>query len=126
MIAKPVVTVLGAFTLSACVAGAIPGNPQGYAGIAKAEVAFCESRDPAKNRYVCSARVIDGKERENVELVVNLPLRGTVRYTAVGVKAFDGQRARAAVESAISSDIRQAFPGIVDTVTKALVATFGG
>lgn len=126
MKATPVAAMLAMLALTACAAGAIPGNPQGHAGIAEAEVAFCESKDPAKDRYVCSARVIDGKERENVELLVTLPLKGTVRYTAAGVKAFDGHKAREAVETAISSDMRQAFPGIVDAVTKALMTRFGG
>lgn len=123
---RPIAAILASLALTACAAGAIPGNPQGHAGIAEAKVEFCGSKDPAKDRYLRSARVIDGKERENVELLVTLPLKGTVRYSATGVKAFDGHKAREAVESAISNDMRQAFPGVIDAVTKALVTKFGG
>ena len=119
--AAPVASLL----LTAC-AGAVPGSPQGHAGIARAKVEFCESANGNHDRYVCAAEVVDGKERESVRLKVDLPLKGTVEYEAAGVRAFDGQEARAAVEQAVSDDVRQAFPGLVDAVVKALTVKFGG
>lgn len=123
---RSIAALITSFILSGCAAGAVPWNPQGHAGIAEAEVTFCESRDGSKDRYICSARVIDGKEREDVSLEVALPLKGTVRYRAAGVRAFDGQKAREAVETAISKDAKDAFPGIVDAVMNALTAGLGG
>ncbi len=104
-----------ALGLAAC-AGAVPGNPQGYAGINEARAEFGEDGKP---------RFIGGKESDRVALDVKLPDGTVVRYVASGLRAFDGQVARQAVETAVSADVRAVAPGIVDAIMKALMARFG-
>lgn len=106
-------TIGAAFLLSAC-AGALPGNPQGLAGINKGEFEY----DPQTGKV--SGEVIGGKESEAVKLSVKTPDGLEVTYSAKGVKAFDGQAVRAAVERAVSDGAKQAMPGIVDSVVSAV------
>lgn len=103
---------------SLAVAGCSIGD-QADAGITKAEVEVCE--DQAGKAYVCKAKIIDGKEKQSVKLIVTFPGGPEVRYAAADVRAFDAHRARAAVEAAISSDVKDAAPGIVDVVMKAVL-----
>lgn len=108
--------ILGAlFMLSAC-AGAFPGNPQGYAGINHGNVTFYEDGKPKE------ITVYGGKESGSVSLAGKLPDGTEFTYTASDNKAFAGQDIRGQVERAISEDVKNAFPGIVDTVVNALKA----
>ena len=115
------VAVLGflSLALAAC-AGAMVGNPQGYAGITDAHVEVGTVKAEEKP-YIKEVRFRDGKEKQNVEITVKfeggVP---TITYKAEGVTAFDGQKVRAAVEQAVSSDAKDAMPGIVDTIVKAV------
>jgi len=104
--------------LAAC-AGAIPGNQQGYAGINKAEIEFDENGKP---EY---ALIVGGKENDSVSLNVKTPDGLEVQYSASGSKAFDGQAVRGAVEQAISADVGDAAPGIVENVMEALKSVWG-
>jgi hypothetical protein len=104
--------------LAAC-AGAIPGNQQGYAGINRAEIEFDEAGKP---EY---ALIVGGKENDSVSLNVKTPDGLEVQYTASGSKAFDGQAVRGAVEQAISGDVRDAAPGIIENVMDALKGVWG-
>jgi hypothetical protein len=104
--------------VAAC--GAIPGNDQVDAGITKATVEVCQTDGKP---YFCGAEIIDGKEKQAVSLAVTQPDGWTVNYSASEVKAFDGQKIRGAVEQAISSDIKEAFPDIVEKITKAIIKT---
>lgn len=107
-----------ALGLAAC-AGAVPGNPQSYAGINEARAEFGEDGKPRVIRF------IGGKESDRVALDVKLPNGTVVHYVASGLRAFDGQVARQAVETAVSADVRAVAPGIVDAIMKALMARFG-
>lgn len=104
--------VCAAVLLAGC--GAIPGNPQGYSGINKLDAQFDENGAP--KRIV----VIGGKEQEEVTFSATLPGGTKAEYTARGVKAFDGQKARADLEAAISEDAKEAMPGIVDSVMSVI------
>lgn len=104
--------VLSLSILAGC--GAIPGNTQVNAGINKAEIVFNDDGRPK------SALIIGGKENENITLNVTTPDGLIVEYAATGSKAFDGQKVRGAVEQAISSDIKETVPGIVDSITDTL------
>jgi hypothetical protein len=55
-----------------------------------------------------------------VSFKATLPDGTVVDYSASGVKAFDGQKLRAAVEDAVSDDVRAVAPGIVESVVKAV------
>jgi len=103
--------------LAAC--GAIPGNEQVNAGITHATVKVCQKKDGGV--FVCAAEIIDGKEKQNVSLVIKNPVGWQVEYSANGVRAFEGQKIRGAVEDAISDDLKAAAPGIVDSVMGAIV-----
>ncbi|WP_343561705.1 hypothetical protein [Kiloniella sp. b19] len=104
---------LSLLAVSAC--GSLPGvSQQGRAGIADWHVTF----NP-ETGHVEEARIIDGKEKADVAFEVDLRA-GTARYSARGVKAFDGQKARALLEAEISEDAKEAVPGIVDRVVGTL------
>jgi len=103
-----------ALVLSAC-AGALPWNPQGYAGINKAEISFDEEGRPSH------VLIVGGKEQETISLDFEMPNGLKASYKAEGVKAFRAHEVRAAVEQAISDDVKEAVPGIVDTVVKAIL-----
>lgn len=111
---KPLIpAVFMAATLTAC-AGAVPGNPQGYAGINHGNVTFHEDGKPKE------ITVYGGKENSTVSLTGKLPNGTEFAYSATDNKAFDGQRIRGAVERSVSQDVRDAFPGIVDSIVDAL------
>ncbi len=62
----------------------------------------------------------DGKEKQNVSLEIELPTGVKLSYSATGVKAFKAHEVRAAVEQAISEDVRGVVPNIVDIIVDAL------
>ena len=110
--------------LTAC-AGATLGNPQGYAGITKADVDVGIAKQ-GEVPYIKSVTFWDGKEKQSIALTVEfLDGRPKVTYAATGVAAFDGQKVRAEIEKAVSADVKAVAPGIVDSmmnaVTKALL-----
>lgn len=102
--------------VSAC-AGAVPGNPQGYAGINHMSV---EMQIPEGERGPKHVEIWGGKEQEAISFEIETQDGRKATYSASGVKAFDGQKARALVEEAVSSDVKEAFPGIVDSIVNAL------
>lgn len=106
--------------VGAC-AGAVPGNPQNYAGITDAHVEVGTVKAEEKP-YIKDVRFRDGKQKQSVEIKISLDEEGkpTISYTAKGIEAFDGQKVRAAVEQAVSADAKEAMPGIVDTIVKAV------
>jgi hypothetical protein len=110
------VALAAALLLSAC-AGAIDGNPQGYAGINHGQVEFFESGGPKQ------ITVYGGKESGTVRLSGVLPDGTTFEYEAFDNLAFKGQDIRGAVERAISQDVKDAFPGVVDSVVNAIKGT---
>ncbi len=126
---KPRGGVLGVIllgvVLSAC-AGAVPWNPQGSAGMTEFEVRWCESKDGAKDSYICGAEFRDGKEKKFVELDIKTPQGLEVRYQAKDVLAFRAHEVRAAVERAVSNDVKEAAPGIVDGIVNAIVGVLRG
>ena len=111
---KIVIALIALLGLSAC-AGSIPGvSQQGRAGVSDWSVDF----DPETGN-VDDVRIIDGKEKANIAFKVDLK-SGVAEYSATDVKAFDGQKARAALEAEISDDIKEAFPGLIDGIVRAL------
>jgi hypothetical protein len=102
--------LLLALALSACA--------QDRAGLTVAEVSWCPG--PDGQAIICGAKLTDGKERQDVELSVMLPDGGGVDYKARAVKAFDGQRIRAAVHAALIRELGQATPGLVDAIVAAV------
>ncbi|MDG2286883.1 MAG: hypothetical protein P8N43_15360 [Alphaproteobacteria bacterium] len=114
---KNIPLILGAgLTLSAC-AGAVPWNPQGYAGINMLEAEF---QDPEGVAGPTSLKVVGGKEQESIYFKTTLPDGTTAEYSAVGVKAFDGQNLRAALEGAVSDDVKAISPDIVNNILRAV------
>ena len=102
--------------LTGC-AGAVPWNPQGYSGVNMVEAEFVVADGQSEPK---SIKVVGGKEQEAVSFKATLPDGTVVDYSASGVKAFDGQKLRAAVEDAVSDDVRAVAPGIVESVVKAV------
>jgi hypothetical protein len=98
-------------------AGAVPWNQQGYAGINMVEAKF---QVPEGEAGPTSLRVVGGKEQELIAFKATLPDGTITEYSARGVKAFDGQALRAAVEKAVSEDVKAVAPGIVEKVVGAV------
>ncbi len=103
--------------VAAC--GAIPGNSQVNAGITHALVEVCETNDNVP--YVCEAEIIDGKDKQSVSLDISNPSGWKVTYTASGVQAIEAIKVRGAVEQSISEDLKDATPGIVNSITGAVI-----
>ncbi len=111
---------LAALFLAGC-AGTIPGvSQQGVAGITNVRLEWCEPASAEAPKYLCGLRWRDGKEKQNVSLEIELPTGARITYTADGVKAFKAHEVRAAVEQAISEDVREVMPNIVDIIVDAL------
>ncbi len=102
-------------SLAGC-AGSTPWNEQNYAGVNKAEIEFDKKGAPKH------ALIIGGKEQEQILLSVKTQDGLEINYSATGVKAFEGQSLRAAVENVVSSDAKEAMPNIVDAVLNAVQA----
>lgn len=103
-------TVIAALLLGACT--------QNSAGLTEAEVTWCDG-------HLCSARIIDGKEKASVTLKVRFPDGSGVEYGAADVKAFRAFEVRAAVESALIEATGAAVPAVVSTVTRAVLGVAG-
>lgn len=115
--------VIASMVILAGCAGAVPWNPQGYAGINMVEASF---QVPADQAGPTSIRIVGGKEQESISFDAILPDGTDVSYTATGVRAFDGQTLRAAVEQAVSEDVKAIAPGIVENVVRAVTGALGG
>lgn len=113
MIRNAILALAAALLLAGC-AGAVPWNPQGHAGINEGEFAY----NPETGEI--TGHVIGGKEQDTVALNVETPDGLKVSYSASGVLAFDGQTVRGAVEQAVSEDVKEAAPGIVDSIVDAV------
>ena len=110
---KLILIAIAALLLASC-AGAVPGNPQGYAGINRGTFSY----NPETGEL--SGEVTGGKESERVALSIKTPAGLEVRYSAKGNKV-SGQAIRAAVEQAVSEDVRKAAPGIVGRIVAAVM-----
>lgn len=109
---KFIFATLAALALSAC-AGAVPWNDQSCAGITTVDVKWSEQG------AIERVQVCQGKEGESFDVDVDMTKK-TASWHGKGVRAFDGQRVRAAVEEAVSEDVKSAAPGIVETIVKAV------
>jgi hypothetical protein len=109
---------IGLSLLAVAGCGAIPGNPQGYAGITKATVDFEDGK-------LVRAIIWDGKEKQDVALDVDLNA-GTAHYSASGSQAFQGQALRAQVESAVAEKLADAAPEVVASVVDAVMEAVSG
>lgn len=108
------------FLVSAC-AGALPWNKQQYAGLSS--WSWEPSSDCRLGEPICGTlHVMDGKEKQDIAFSIEKTETGfKVSYIAAGVTAFQGQEIRAAVEQVVSEDVKETFPGIVDTVVNAVL-----
>ena len=103
------IALAGIIALSAC--GII--GPQAKAGLTVADIEWC-------GEHICSVNFSDGKEKRGVNLSVESPSGLVVKYSASDVAAFKAHEVRGAVEQAISADVKETAPGLVDAVVKAL------
>lgn len=119
-----IIAAIAALMLAGC-AGAAPWNPQGYSGITKAEVEVGVLK-AGEVPYIKSVTFWNGKEYGSVALTVEfLDGKPKVVYAASGVTAFDGQKVRAAIEKAVSADLKATAPAIVDTIMDAVKGSMG-
>lgn len=113
------------FVITAC-AGAVPWNPQGYAGITKWKVmpsADCLKVAKTDKTLCYELLVMDGKEKQDVTFKITRSPDGTflVEYDAKGVKAFTGQQIRAEVEIQVTKTLETILPGMVESLVKGII-----
>lgn len=118
LIAAAVCSLLGA-----C-AGSLPGvSQQGVAGITDVEVHFKDTcSDPSLPGCLSSVRWRDGKESASLKASLDLST-GTFNYDRSDVRAFDGQRVRAAVEKVVAEQVGNVTPGVVDAIVRAVITS---
>lgn len=119
-----VLLALGVF-IAGC-AGAVPWNPQGYAGITKWKVvpsADCLKAAKTDKTLCYELLVMDGKEKQDVTFDISRKPDGTflVKYDAKGVKAFTGQQIRAEVEIQVAKTLEAILPGMVESMVQAIL-----
>lgn len=119
MLVNRLAAIILTASLAGC-AGALPGNPQGYAGINHGEFEY----NPKSGKL--NGHIYGGKENEDVSLSMTTPKGLKVVYDAEGSKAFDGQAVRGAVEKAVSDDVKEAAPGIVSDIVDAIQPVITG
>jgi len=113
---KIAIAATAALFLSAC-AGAVPWNPQNYAGVDELVVTF---QVPEGSHGPETLRIIGGKEASSLDFAWVTPDGTEMSFSAKEQKAFEGQKIRGAVEDAVSDDVKAAFPGLVDGIVRAL------
>ncbi len=106
--------------LGAC-AGAMPWNPQGNAGLTKTIIDVGLAKQ-GETPYIERVEFVDGKEKDGITISVKfVDGKPQVEYSAKGVKAFKAHELRAAVEMAVSADVKEAFPKVVNDIVDALL-----
>lgn len=113
---KVLIATAALFALTGC-AGAVPWNPQGYSGIDEVEITFSV---PDSVHGPETLRITGGKEASNIAFSFVLPDGTEMSFSAADVRAFEGQKLRAAVEEAVSDDVKVSSPGIIDSILKAI------
>jgi hypothetical protein len=103
--------------------GAVPWNPQNNAGLTNVHMEGCGQDEGVDDQMFCDIRVIDGKEKSNIRVVIlKDPKTGAFQasYEAQNVEAFTGQSIRGEVEQAVADALRQALPDIARMLSQAL------
>lgn len=130
-VGSPATAVIVAFILAVLLggcAGAVPWNKQNYAGITSWDFNYCKvdvkadadgSYSLSEDEKICGVEVIDGKERGSVQLDFILPDGTIMNYLANDEVAFEGQRIRAEVETAVADALAATLPALVETAIKA-------
>lgn len=93
-------------------------NPQSYAGITAVDARWSEATGKLER-----IQVFQGKGGESFDVDADLE-KGTVSWKGKNV-TVDGQKVRAAVEQAVSNDVKDVAPGIVDAITSSVVKALG-
>lgn len=106
--------------LGAC-AGAVPGNPQGFAGLTHVEASWEVSDGKV---FLRSFKWIDGKEKKDVSFVANVAT-GDISYRASGVLALGAFTSRAEVESFVADRFASTAPDLKSGLVELLVKMFG-
>ncbi len=106
----PLVAIL--LALTGC-AGALPWNPQNNAGMTNVHIEYGE------DGAIKDVRWIDGKEKQDVLLEVNLK-KGTLRYSATGIEAFPAFTTRAEVEKWVAEKFADAIPEVRNAIIGAI------
>jgi hypothetical protein len=121
--AKTLAAILLLVALSGC--GALPWNPQGYAGVTHVELQGCDDEEGIDGQLYCDIIIYDGKEKTDLDVVVKRSPDGTIEanYRARNVEAFGGQAIRGEVEQAITGAVQAALPEITRAVIDGINAT---
>jgi hypothetical protein len=92
------------------------------AGVTDVEIKFCPvgPRDAPTEFQPCNIHWLDGKEKANVALSIDVPGYGKLMYTADQVKAFQGQEAIAKLTEELGKAGIAGASDIAKTVVKAL------
>jgi len=106
-----------ALTLSGC-AGAVPWNKQNYAGMEEWSVEYVV---PDGEGGIERVHYINGKEAASSEIKIALADGTILNFAGDGIMAFQGQSLRADVEKAVSEQLGEVGPGVVDAIINAII-----
>ena len=83
-------------------------NPQQFSGLNHLHIEYYDTGSPR------SVEVWGGKEQEAVSVEVTKADGTSAKYSASGVKAFEGQSFRAEVEKLVAEELGEVVPSLVD------------
>jgi len=103
--------------VSGC-AGAVPWNKQNYAGLEEWSVEYAV---PDDRQGIERVHYINGKEAAASEIKIALSDGTILNFAGDGIMAFQGQALRADVERAVSEQLGEVGPGVIDAIINAII-----
>lgn len=114
---KYILVTLISLSLSAC--GAMGMNKQQYAGLEVWKVTGNQTTDGTWQ--VTDVEYTNGKELNTSNIAISLNNGETIlNFDGSGIKAFDGQELRAAVDKVVAEQVGNNVPGLTDAIIKVL------
>lgn len=105
------------FSITAC--GALGMNKQQYAGLEVWKVTGNQTREGTWQ--VTDVEYTNGKELNTSNIAISLNNGETIlNFDGSGIKAFDGQELRAAVDKVVAEQVGNNVPGLTDAIIKVL------
>lgn len=91
-------------------------SPPNYAGLTAGRIVY-----PTDGGEPIVAEFISGKEAENANVAFQTPDGNVVSYAVGGLKAFEGQLARAQVEQALAAELSNLWTNLAPEIKSGIV-----
>lgn len=93
-------------------------SPPNYAGLTAGRIVY---PNPAEGQPPIVAEFVSGKEAEDAEVTFATPEGNVVSYRVGGLRAFEGQLARADVEKALAAELSGLWQSVAPEIKTGLV-----